>query len=108
MLIYATTIADTDIEMVNVYNPEENDNLGDHEEYHVNIGIFGRLKLNEKVFSIIKKYEFTSTPREGYIFKNMIAYDNSTVNLDKVLNNLVNSFSYECYKVVNNLTYSND
>ena len=87
-----------DVEMVAVWGDDES--LGDHEQYEVTLVIKGYL-INQGVTNRIESdYQFTSEPREGIIFKDMIAYDNSTVNLDIIFNNLLNLFSYECYKVL--------
>lgn len=96
-----TLIFSDKIEMMDVYSNEGSNFLGSYEKNDIQLKIIGNLIVNDTINTeIISKYEFTEEPRESFIFKKRIVYSNSLINIDKVLNNLFNKFSFECYKII--------
>ena len=90
--------------MISVYSNNSYEFMGHYEKNDFKIEITGTLKLrgsktNKKINSI---YRFTEEPRESYVLKGTIAYQNGMINLDIIMNNVLNKFSYECYKKVKN------
>lgn len=88
-------------EMVQVLSNDANDVLGDYEKNDIKLKIVGYLNISDSIMArITSEYRYTDEPRESYLIEGSIAYTNAWINLDKVINNIVNEFSYKCYKKI--------
>jgi hypothetical protein len=88
-------------EVVSVLSNDASEILGDYEKNDINIKIMGSLHIHDTISAAVTAaYTFTDEPRESYLFKGLIAYTNTWVNLDKVMNNISNEFSYNCYLAI--------
>jgi hypothetical protein len=89
-------------EMIEVlYNDPSEGIMGNYEKNEIKIKVIGRLNFNDSIKSrITSEYQFSSEPREGFIIKGTVAYTNAGVNLDKVMVNIINEFSYKCYLAI--------
>jgi hypothetical protein len=93
-----TLIANEFITYESIYGGEcDSEYLGDHESYKVELAIIGTISKDTIKREVASVYKFTSEPRESYIFNELIAYSNPNVDLEKVINNMINSFSVQVY-----------
>jgi len=89
-------------EMMSVLSNDGSEILGNYEKNDITIKVIGTLTIHDSTRTTLEsQYHYTDEPREGYIIKGTIAYSNAAINLDKVMNNILNEFSYKCYQVMN-------
>jgi hypothetical protein len=89
------------VEMVSVSSNDGTEVLGDYEQNLITLKITGILNLKDSIRTRIStQYTFVDEPRESYVVKGSIAYSNSWVSIEKVMNNIINAYSYKCYQEV--------
>ena len=89
------------VEMINVLSNDATESLGTYEKNNISVKIIGVLNFDKSNSSkIVSEYNFSNEPRESFLLKGTIAYSNAWINLDKVINNTLNKFSYLCYKKI--------
>lgn len=103
-IIVDSLIFSDSAEIVSVlHNDPSKGVFGDFEKNDIKIKVIGRMTIKDSIKSkITSEYQFTSEPREGFVFKETVAYTNAGVNLDKVMSNVLNEFSYRCYEKIEN------
>ncbi|WP_204347088.1 hypothetical protein [Psychroserpens algicola] len=101
-IVIDSIIFSDETEMIQVlYNDPSEGIMGYFEKNEIKIKVIGHLYLSDNIKSrILSEYQFSQEPREGYIIKGTVAYTNAGINLDKIINNIMNEFSYRCYLAI--------
>ncbi|MEM9680943.1 MAG: hypothetical protein AAF901_11530 [Bacteroidota bacterium] len=99
MIILKETVT---LETVNFLEYDGSGDMESFEKYDVAMTISGDLVYEDQTHQLYHYYDFISEPRESYLFDGLVAHTEPNVNLDRVLNNMVNTLSYDIYLILNN------
>lgn len=86
------------VDDVNVYSYDEREYIGMGDEYEVKLKVIGTIVKDNISMRIETTSKFKSEPREGFLVKGFIANDNIATNMERVVSNFLNKFSYHCYR----------
>ncbi len=93
-------------EEVSVYSNSETEYMGTSNKDYFVFKIYGKISYNnQKIKEVFAEKEHNTEPRESFIISSVIVHDGINARSDRMIENTINEFSYEAYKVIK--TYIN-